>query len=64
MVQPLWGDIETKNPDAPVIQKMILIAESLNARVQGDDGEVYLPDGKIERDGQLTAGPDWDWRSY
>jgi hypothetical protein len=35
------GNIETKNPDEPLIQKMIEIAGRLRAKVQGDDGEVY-----------------------
>ena len=35
------GCISTKNPDEEVIRKMISIAESLNAKVQGDDGEFY-----------------------
>lgn len=41
---PLWwqgGDIYTKNPDKPTVQKMIEIAQQLGARVQGDDGEFY-----------------------
>jgi hypothetical protein len=41
------GRIFTKNPDEPLIEKMIAIAERLNARVQGDDGEIYLPGGQI-----------------
>ena len=35
------GSIHTKNPDEPIIEKMISIAERLNAKVQGDDGEAY-----------------------
>lgn len=35
------GDITTKNPDPPVIEKMLTIAKALNAKVQGDDGEIY-----------------------
>ncbi len=35
------GQIFTKNPDAPLIDKMIAIAETLDATVQGDDGEIY-----------------------
>ncbi|MEQ1905717.1 MAG: hypothetical protein ABL888_16130 [Pirellulaceae bacterium] len=35
------GAIDTKNPDEPIIQKMLDIAEKLHARVQGDDGEIY-----------------------
>ena len=36
-----YGSISTKYPDAETIRKMIAIAEALNARVQGDDGEFY-----------------------
>jgi hypothetical protein len=35
------GDIYTKNPDEPILGKMLQIAAALNARVQGDDGEIY-----------------------
>ncbi len=38
------GSIETKNPDAPTIRKMLQIASALNAKVQGDDGEFYTED--------------------
>jgi hypothetical protein len=36
------GDISTKNPDGDTIQKLLTISEKLNARVQGDDGEIYI----------------------
>ena len=35
------GNITTKNPDGPLLKKMLEIAERLGARVQGDDGEVH-----------------------
>ena len=35
------GEIRCKNPDEPVIRKMVEIAERLGATVQGDDGERY-----------------------
>ena len=35
------GIIDTKNPDAPTIRKMMQIASLLNAKVQGDEGEIY-----------------------
>lgn len=35
------GDISTKNPDEPTIKKMISMAKEFNAKVQGDNGEVY-----------------------
>ena len=35
------GSIDTKNPDLPTLKKMLSIAEILNAKVQGDDGELY-----------------------
>ncbi len=35
------GNIEAKNPDEVVITKMVKIATLLNAKVQGDDGELY-----------------------
>ena len=43
---PLWyrsdiGELFTKNPTDRAITKLEEIARSLNARVQGDDGEFY-----------------------
>lgn len=35
------GQIEVKNPDVEIRNKMIAVAASLNAKVQGDDGEEY-----------------------
>lgn len=36
-----YGCIDTKNPDEKIIAKMLEIAARLNAKVQGDDGEIY-----------------------
>lgn len=39
------GNIYTKNPDNFILKKMLLMAKVFNAKVQGDDGEVYdVPD--------------------
>src|SRR5919202_1267754 len=35
------GNITTKYPDAPMVNKMVRIAQQLDAKVQGDDGELY-----------------------
>jgi len=35
------GNITSKNPDDALLEKMLSIAASLDAKVQGDDGEVY-----------------------
>jgi hypothetical protein len=35
------GKIYSKNPDAPLIRKMVSIARRLNARVIGQESEVY-----------------------
>jgi hypothetical protein len=35
------GQIQTKNPDGALINKMVIIANKLGARFQGDDGEFY-----------------------
>ena len=40
------GNIYSKNPDQPIIQKMVEIANRLQAQVQGEEGEVY--DGSEE----------------
>ena len=39
------GNIYTKNPDDPLIDKMVEIAKKLNAKVQGGDGEIYTGGG-------------------
>lgn len=39
------GNIYTKNPDDPLIDKMVEIARKLNGTVQGDDGEIYTGGG-------------------
>jgi hypothetical protein len=35
------GCISTKNPDENILAKMLQLAETLDAQVQGDDGEIY-----------------------
>jgi hypothetical protein len=50
-METLWisysqGNIVVKGPDEPTRRKMWQIAQLLNARVQGDDGEFYGPDGE------------------
>jgi hypothetical protein len=35
------GEIVVKNPDVEIRNKMIAIATSLKAKVQGDEGEIY-----------------------
>ena len=40
------GDVATKNPDEETIEKAIRIAKHFNAKVQGDDGEVYPGGGQ------------------
>ena len=39
------GCVVVKNPDADILRKMSRVAAQLDARVQGDDGEDYGPDG-------------------
>jgi hypothetical protein len=46
------GRIYSKNPDEEVAAKMFQIATTLNARVQGQDGEFYDEDGR-----QIDEGP-------
>jgi hypothetical protein len=45
---PLWwsttGEVYTKNPEDAMTQKLISIASVLNARVLGDDEEIYSTD--------------------
>jgi hypothetical protein len=39
------GNVHSKHPDDPLIDKMVEIAKKLNAKVQGDDGEIYIGGG-------------------
>jgi hypothetical protein len=39
------GEVTASNPDETLIAKMVQIARKLDARVQGDDGEIYREDG-------------------
>src|SRR4051812_21174805 len=41
---PLWwyrGEVYAKNPDEATVRKLVGIAEKLEARVLGDDGETH-----------------------
>jgi hypothetical protein len=40
------GNVHTKNVDDPLVDKMVRIAKSLGAKVQGEDGEVYTGGGR------------------
>jgi len=40
------GNVMSKDPDEEIRQKMWQLAEQLSAKVQGDEGELYGPDGK------------------
>lgn len=44
----LWfaGRVDAKNPDEEFRRKLHAIAIALRAEVQGDEGEVYGPDGE------------------
>jgi hypothetical protein len=57
------GNIVVKNPDAAILRKMCEVAAALGARVQGDEGETYRPDGRILMGGDRVSGPGesrWD----
>ena len=41
------GDIVVSNPDKEILRKMWLVAQALNAKVQGDDGEIYDANGDV-----------------
>ncbi len=44
------GNITVKNPDTEILKKMFVIAQSLDAKVQGDDGEAYDADGQPDQE--------------
>ena len=35
------GNITVKNPDKEIMKKMLTVADKLNAKMQGDEGEIY-----------------------
>ena len=39
------GNIEVKSPDEEILKKMFQIAQVFDAKVQGDEGEIYDKDG-------------------
>jgi len=43
LFDPPRGELYTKDPTPPLIEKLEVIAVALHARVQGDDGEFYTP---------------------
>ena len=61
------GNITVKNADNEIITKMLAIADRLNAKVQGDEGEVYecSADGQIlhkhisDNDNQVDKPKPW-----
>ena len=46
-----FGSITTKYPDDETIGKMIKIANKLNGRIEGDDGEIYDESYLLNEDG-------------
>lgn len=62
------GELYTKNPDPPLIAKLLEIAGVLSAKVRGDDNEVYTSpteyhhddiEGEHETQGVPSAEPDY-----
>ena len=57
------GNIDAKNPDQEIREKMWSIAQRLGAKVQGDDGELYGPDGnqiaEIASTATISKRPWW-----
>ena len=53
------GNIYSKNPDSALLQKMVSVAATLGARVQGDEGELYTGDEPLDdyADAAPEAGP-------
>lgn len=56
------GRLMTKNPDREILRKLHQIAQALDAKVQGDEGEQYDADGEpiaIEGDEPPARRPWW-----
>ena len=55
----LDGNISVKKPNKAVLKKMLAIAETLHARVIGDDDEVYAADGTPSKSAQFVVTEGW-----
>jgi len=57
------GCISVKNPDEEILRKMHQIASRLDAKVLGDEGEEYGPDGEVlgakDDDSRTRQRPWW-----
>jgi hypothetical protein len=51
------GNVYTKNPDSALLRKMVRLAQQLEARVQGDDGEFYTGDEPLDDYLRAAAAP-------
>ena len=51
------GQIHTKNPEPEFIDKMVAVARELRAKVQGDDGEIYLSATEIQKEELQSPAP-------
>ena len=49
------GIVSVKNPDEEIRRKMHAVALALGARVQGDEGELYGPDGEQLADSSTSS---------
>jgi len=59
---PVWfsyfeGNLCVKNPDDECLEKMRQVASRLQARVQGDEGEVYLSATEIQKEESQPSSP-------
>jgi len=57
------GCIIVKNPDEEILKKMSLIADQLNAKVQGDDGELYI-NGQLQKTNADTVDKKAWWKFW
>src|SRR5689334_22130436 len=54
------GSISSKNPNEATLRKAHELAVKLRAKVQGDDGEVYLPNGeRVGNDVRVVVKYPW-----
>jgi prepilin-type processing-associated H-X9-DG protein len=58
------GNVDVKNPDLEILQKMWSLAQALSAKVQGDDGEFYDASGiQLGMPAQVPVTRSW-WRFW
>jgi hypothetical protein len=58
------GNVVVKNPDEEMLRKFWSLAQQLQAKVQGDEGETYGPDGMAVAGSSWSGSPAKPWWKF